>query len=395
MSKTNTVLAIPEPGKVELLERPYPKIVSGYALVKVAIAPVCIEHQVYKEHLFEAFEDGHNLGHEGVGEVIEVAPGSGFEVGDRVIMYPHHGCRTCPVCRNGLSPTHCMNIPYEHMEDYSNPEETLDALGGDKLINMKGSGKGIEKVCGSESGGFGFSKYRIAPEWMMTKMPDDLSYRHAALGNCTLGVTYTGAEETEVKPGDWVLVAGVGFIGFGAIINAKYRGAKVIALGRNEYRMELAQKLGADHIVRSDDPDWLVKVRDLTGDYQGCDVAFECSGYPYYQKRALQGLRRYGRLFLYGFQPHNPEPYPMDFLNEVQNRHIFLTGGHDTRIKDRDGLVRMLNTPLVKEMADLLITHEYNMSQGAEAFETCLTKKAGKVFLYPQEDCPNPGPTAA
>jgi hypothetical protein len=42
-------------------------------------------------------------------------------------------------------------------------------------------------------------------------------------------------------------------------------------------------------------------------------------------------------------------------------------------------------------MADHLITHEYNMSQGAEAFEAALSKQAGKIYLYPQENCPSPG----
>jgi hypothetical protein len=42
-------------------------------------------------------------------------------------------------------------------------------------------------------------------------------------------------------------------------------------------------------------------------------------------------------------------------------------------------------------MADHLITHEYNMSQGAEAFEAALSKQAGKIYLYPQENCANPG----
>lgn len=53
----------------------------------------------------------------------------------------------------------------------------------------------------------------------------------------------------------------------------------------------------------------------------------------------------------------------------------------------------MLGHPQVQAAADLLITHEYNMSQGAEAFDAALSKKAGKVFLYPQEDCPRPGPS--
>lgn len=43
MSKTNVVLTIPEPGKFELVERPYPSIKAGYAIVQMEIAPVCLE----------------------------------------------------------------------------------------------------------------------------------------------------------------------------------------------------------------------------------------------------------------------------------------------------------------------------------------------------------------
>ena len=53
MSKANVVLTIPEPRKVELTEKPYPTLMPGYSMMKVEIAPVCIEHQVYKEHRFE------------------------------------------------------------------------------------------------------------------------------------------------------------------------------------------------------------------------------------------------------------------------------------------------------------------------------------------------------
>ena len=124
-------------------------------------------------------------------------------------------------------------------------------------------------MCGSESGGFGFSKYRIAPDFMIQKLPDDLPFRYAALANCSIGCTYTALEEADIRRDDWVVVAGVGFIGFGSIINAKYRGAKVIVLGRNPFRMEQARKMGADHIVNPDDDDWLEQVHELTGLAEG------------------------------------------------------------------------------------------------------------------------------
>jgi threonine dehydrogenase-like Zn-dependent dehydrogenase len=391
MNKTNIVLTIPEPKKVVLKERPYPTLAPGYSMIKVEIAPVCIEHQVYKEHRFEWHSDEDHQGHEGVGTICEVVPGSKFKVGDRVIVYQGNPCQECFVCQRGLSPTHCLSIPYEHLCETQSPDTVLEVLGGGYAIDAPGGLKDIENKCHSESGGFGFSRYRISNDYMIQKIPDDLPFRYAALANCSLGCTYTGIEDMDVRKDDWVLVAGVGFIGFGSIINAKYRGARVIALGRNPFRMEQARKMGADHIVNPDDEDWLEQIHALTGDLKGADHVIEASGYPYYQKKCLQAVRRFGNMWLYGFLVEGSEPLPIRLLDEIHNRAVRLSGSHDVHVKHREGLLRMLCNPDLQAMADHLITHEYNMSQGAEAFEAALSKQAGKIYLYPQENCVNPG----
>jgi threonine dehydrogenase-like Zn-dependent dehydrogenase len=390
MPNSNTVLTIPSAGAVALKDMPYPRVAPGYALIRVAIAPICIEHQIYRDHTFEWHEDAEHMGHEGVGVIEEVAEGSDFSTGDRVVIYQGNPCGVSFVCEQGYSPTHCLAIPYEDMPGSvgADPHARLDSLGGEEAMTARGGLKSIEIECGSESGGFGFSKYRLAPERMLQRIPDELSFRYAASANCSNGCTYTGVEETGVGPGDVVLVGGIGFIGFGAIINAKYRGATVIALGRNEFRMDLASKMGADYIVDPDDPDWLAQIHDITGDRKGCDVVFECSGYPYYQKRCLQAVRRYGQMRLFGFLVGSEEPLPIHLLDEIHNRHVTLTGNHDVNITHREGLIQMLTNPEVQRATDLMVTHEFNMSDGAAAFEACLSKKAGKVYLYPHEDCP-------
>jgi threonine dehydrogenase-like Zn-dependent dehydrogenase len=384
----NCTLSIPEPGKTEVKTKPYPKIVSGHVLVKVMIAPICIEHQIYRDHLFEWHEDEDHLGHEGVGEIVETTANSEFKVGDRVIIYQGNPCGTCFVCEDGLSPTHCMAIPYESIDSGGNPHEQLDVLDGRPAIEASGGMKAIEIANGSESGGFGFSQYRIAPERMVQKIPGDLSFRHAAMANCSVGCTYTGVEECDVQEGDTVLVSGVGFIGFGAIANALYRGARVIVMGRNEYRMDICRKMGVEHIIDPDDEDWLEQIHALTGDKKGCDAVFECSGYPFYQKRTLAAARRYGKMYMFGFIVGDNNPLPIHLLDELHNRHVSLTGGHDVQVNHRPGLVKMLQDDNVKRMLDLMITHEFNMSDADKGFEACLSKKAGKVFLYPHEDSP-------
>jgi threonine dehydrogenase-like Zn-dependent dehydrogenase len=386
--KTNTVLTIPNPGEVALKEMPYPRIVPGYVMIKVEIAPICIEHQVYRDHTMEWHSDPEHQGHEGVGTVCETTPGSRFEVGQRVVMYQGNPCGECFVCQRQLSPTHCMTVPYEALTETQLPTAKLEALGGIEAQHVPGGLRAIENECGSESGGFGFVQYRILKESMVQKIPDRLPFRYAALANCSIGCTYTGVEDCNVRKDDWVVVAGVGFIGFGAIINAKYRGARVIVLGRNEFRMQQARRMGADHVVNPDDPDWLEQIHALTGDLKGADHVFEASGYPYYQKKALAAVRRFGNVWLFGFLVEDSDPLPIHLLNEIHNRGVHLSGNHDVHVKHREGLIRMLQNPEVQAWADHLITHEFNMSDADRAFEAALSKKAGKIFLYPQENCP-------
>jgi len=93
-------------------------------------------------------------------------------------------------------------------------------------------------------------------------------------------------------------------------------------------------------------------------------------------------------MHMLGFLPSGTEPFPIYLLDEIHNRHVHLTGSHDVRIKDRAALVEMLMDPDVQKKIDLMVTHEFNMSDGKAAFDAALSKKAGKIFLYPQENCP-------
>jgi len=162
MPKVNRVLRTEE-GKVEVVEKPYPRLTGGFVLVKQHIAPICTEQRVYDGGPLEWFEKNDGLGHEGVGEIVEVAHGSNYQVGDRVIIYQGWPCGTCLTCTQGLGATHCRNF------------KDLDA---------------IEKACRSESGGYGFSQYRLAPEHMVQRIPDGLSYKHASAATCLVGCTY-------------------------------------------------------------------------------------------------------------------------------------------------------------------------------------------------------------
>lgn len=366
MSKTNAVLTIPEPGKFELVEKPYPRIKSGYAIVQMEIAPICLEgSRIWAEHDFEFHDDPEHLGHEGVGTVVEVNDGSSYKVGDRVVMFQGDHCGQCHSCRNGLSPTYC---------DYND----MDIHGVEKSAM-----KGIEYRNESESGGFAMAKYRIAPEANMYRIPDGVDFRHAAAANCSFGVGFSNQELMNVKAGETVLVGGVGFIAMGHIISALYRNATVIALMRNKYREGLLRDMGVEHFINPDDDDWLEQIKALTYEGQGVDHCVDGSGVTYYQEKLMAATRKYGTV---NFSGHTPGA-KIDFspLHHVIDPAHQLLGQHDVRTKDREGLMRALMNKDVQSMIDVMITHEFPMSQAGAAFDVQVTKQCGKIYLYPQK----------
>ena len=364
MGKVNRLLTIPTPGRVEIVERPYPRIKRGFLLVRALVTPMCTEYLDYKSHQFDRGTGPETTGHKGVGEVVEVCEGSRFHVGDRVIVWDGEMCGECWPCRQGLSPAHCVNKGF---------------------LSPEGMHAGIQKACDSESGGFGFSQYTIAPENMAMSIPDGLDYKYAAAAGCFCGATYSALEELRVRAGEWLLVGGVGFMGLGAIINAKYRNAKVIALGRNEYRMGLCRQMGVEHILDPEDSQWHSKVLEITGFRHGVDSAYEGSGYPYYQRKCMKALGQYGRMYFAGYVPQSNEKLPIHVETELISKHVTLTGGHDMAARDRQAHIEMLRDKEVQRMIDISLTHRMGWSRAKEAFELALSKKCGKIDLLPWE----------
>ena len=143
MSKGNVVLTIPEPNKTELVKKPYPNIKGGYIIVRNEYAGICLEGtRIWAKHDFEKFYGGgqsdypDGLGHESVGVVEEVLPGSNFTEGDRVVIFRGDHCGHCHACLNALSPTYCVS-------------DTLPPKPGQTRVGMAG----IQDLNESESGG--------------------------------------------------------------------------------------------------------------------------------------------------------------------------------------------------------------------------------------------------
>ena len=213
------IVEITGPRQVQLTEKPDLKPAGDLVVVKVTVAPMCTEYKGYAGGWVSDC-----LGHEAAGEVAEVTQPGRVKVGDRVVAMPLYACGHCPLCLAGNF-IYCQN--------------GLDVAG----------------VTGCADGTATYAQYLLKPDWMLVPIPDDLSTEHAAMACCGLGPTFGAMERIGVTSFDTVLIAGLGPVGLGGVINGVSRGARVLAVESHPYRANLARELGAEAVLDPRDPD--------------------------------------------------------------------------------------------------------------------------------------------
>ncbi len=188
------------------------------------------------------------MGHEAAGVVEN--PGknvNGFKKGDRVCFDSTVYCNKCQPCLNGLY----NRCDKRQVLGVSTPE-------------FKRHGA--------------FAEYVAVPSWIVSKIPDNMSFIQAAfLEPASIG-THAG-NRPPISSENTVVVIGGGTIGLFVMQAAKLRGAaKVIVVDINEFRLGLASKLGADTVINPLESDLRETILKETQD-KGADVTFEVVGY--------------------------------------------------------------------------------------------------------------------
>jgi L-iditol 2-dehydrogenase len=315
-----------------LVDKEKPELREGWALVKVHAAPMCAE--------YKGFVHGHTsdcLGHEAAGEVVEVAAGSKVKVGDRVVVMPQYPCGVCDYCIAGDF------IYCEHNLDYYAPTMT---------------------------------QYLAKPSWLLPLIPDGITYEKASLACCGLGPSHGAFEKLGVDAFTTVLITGLGPVGMGAIINAKYRGAKVIAVEMNEYRIKLAQQLGVDHIIDPRDVDALAKIKALTAG-KGPDCGLDCSGVVSAHRLLIDAVKRLGKIAFVG---ESGADTPLRISDDMLRKGISLIGSWHYNLSEFPRIMEVIqHSPLL----DQFITHTFPMSQIQAAFEASASQNCAKIILNP------------
>ena len=215
-------------------------------------------------------------------------------------------------------------------------------------------------------------------EDLLFPIPDDMSFVHGGMACCGLGPTFGAMEQMEVDALDTVMVTGLGPVGLGGIINASYRGARVIGVESHPYRAELAKKLGAEVVLNPKDEDILDQIRELTGGI-GIDKAVDCSGASAAHRLMVDAARRKGQVTFVG----EGGEFPLAASRDMIRKGLVLRGNWHYNLGFYPKLMKVIKESANK--IDTYITHTFPMSEVQKAWELQATGECGKVVLDPWE----------
>jgi threonine dehydrogenase-like Zn-dependent dehydrogenase len=375
---------------------PDPKILNRQdAIVKVTSTAICGSDL----HLYNGFvptmESGDILGHEFMGEVVEVGPDvKKLKKGDRVVVPFPIACGACFSCSGGLFSC-CEN---------SNPNAWI----AEKMWGHSPSGLfGYSHMLGGYAGGQ--AEYARVPfaDVGPIKIPEELPDEKVLFLSDIFPTGYMGAEMCDIKPGQIIAVWGCGPVGQFAIAGARLLGAeRVIAIDRFPERLRMArEKAGASDTLNYEQVDIYEALKELTGG-RGPDACIDAVGMeahgpaaiyaydrvkqalmletdrPIALRQAIMSCRNGGTVSVIGVYGGFIDKFPM---GSVMNRSLTIKTG-------QCHVQRYLN-PLLKRIEQgeidpsFVISHKLPLAQAPQAFSKFLNKEDQciKVVLKPQQ----------
>ncbi len=246
----------------------------GQVLVEVHFSGVCAS-QVHEIDGLKGPDPflPHLLGHEGSGTVLEVGEGVRFvKPGDHVVMHWRPG--------NGI-----------------------------QSANPRYDWNGITVNAGSVTT---FNSHAIVSENRLTPIPKWFDLRLAPLLGCAVTTAFGAiGNDAQVKIGESIVIFGVGGVGLAAVIAARLTTANpIIAIDLDQKKLDVAQSLGATHVIDARQLDAVEVVRNLLGD-EGADVVIETTGVRSVIETAYNICSPIGRTVLVGVpDPKDPASIP-------------------------------------------------------------------------------------
>jgi len=252
---------------------PKPEAGPHQVLVKIHACGICYTDALMAQGALSYRPFPLILGHEGVGEVVEVGDGVKFrKVGDRVgLPITQRPCGVCEFCRQ------------RHVDSFVTANNCVAPV----LTGVNVDGSQAEYIAADEEGTF--------------LLPDRLGYEEAAPSICAGYTVWAALRRANAGPGARVGIVGIGGVGHLGVQFAKAGGYHVIAVSHSPAKHDLAKHLGADDVVANGDE--LKKIG-------GADVLLHTSPVHDAAMDAMKGLRPWGKLVLMGISANDPFTFP-------------------------------------------------------------------------------------
>jgi threonine dehydrogenase-like Zn-dependent dehydrogenase len=379
--------------RVEVQQVPDPKILNPRdAIVRVTSTAICGSDV----HLYDGFiptmQRGDVLGHEFMGEVVEVGSRvKNLRPGDRVVVPFPIACGHCNMCQRDM---------YSLCEN-SNPNAWM----AEKLWGYSPCGiYGYSHMLGGYAGGQ--AEYVRVPfaDVGPIKVPDNLSDEQVLFLSDIFPTGYMAAENCGIHPGDIVAVWGCGPVGQFAIKSAYLLGAeRVIAIDRFEYRMRIARDRAGAETINYEQTNVYEAIKEMTGG-RGADACIDAVGMeahaanawhfydkaktmmmmeterPYAVREAIWSVRNGGTVSIAGVYGGFMDKFP---IGAVVNRALTIKSGQTH--------VHRYMRPLLERIQDgdidpsFIVTHRLKLGDAPQAYEMFTNKEDDclKVVLTP------------
>lgn len=297
MMKSAVVRSFREPLRIE--ETPIPEPGRGQILIKVEASGVChTDLHAARGDWPVRPKPPFVPGHEGAGVVAALGPGvTELKLGDRVgLAWLHSACGQCEHC-----------------------------IGGWETLCMKQQNSGYS-VNGA------FAEYVLASAAYVGRIPDGLDFATAAPILCAGVTTYKALKETEARPGQWVMISGIGGLGHVAIQYARAMGLHVAAIDVRDEKLELAKRLGAELTANARELDAAALIQRELGGVHGAVITAVS---PAAFRQGIAALRRGGTCSLVGLPPGD---FSLPIFDVVLNRYTVRGSIVGTRLDLKEAL---------------------------------------------------------
>jgi len=373
--------------KVEVVDVPDPEILNERdAIVKITSTAICGSDLHLYDGYVPTMRRGDVLGHEFMGEVVEVGKGVGnLKVGDRVVVPFPIACGACNACAAGLFAA-CEN---------SNPNARL----AEKMWGHPTAGIfGYSHLTGGFAGGQ--AEYARVPfaDVGPLRIDNGFTDEQVLFLSDIFPTGYMGAEFCDITPGDVVAVWGAGPVGQFAAASARMLGAeRVIVIDRFDYRLKVAREESGAETIDYEDVDSVPEaLKELTGgrgpdaciDAVGMEAHFHGPLYAYDRvkqaarleterafalREAIMSCRSGGIVSVIGVYGGLVDKFP---IGAVVNRGLTIRAGQCH--------VHRYLRPLLQRIEDgeidptFVITHRLKLSDAPTGYE---------LFKHKRDDC--------